>query len=913
MIEIIAKVGLTLITAGISYYQAKKQEEAAENERTITDPGMGDNDVSAGEGVPIVYGRCVVAPKIVNGGQVATAETGIYNIGQSYPDALPGVYGDVEDQDEKIPVKPVELVFSANRLKSFNKVVVYFPPLVGSGEGIAPLKYAPLTYDTIEDRYKMRAWTDSILSQGILAYTRRSVSNNAFGSDDLWKLATEGRHRLYSNLPNTYHRYYLQGALYLQDTWDVNFAQNQPVDPGLLYPDPTFLEAGEIDYTENYQYFFGVITPYLRKDEEGTKDWVFPSKITAMVESYPNAGSLDQAYININGDANPVHVVHDLLTNDVYGRGESESRLDLASFDAAAKIAFDLGIGVSCVLAQDNIMTHISDMLALIDAMLLVNRETGRIKIVTAETNTLSVAAFDDSNSICEWVREHPVLSPSSVSATYMPYDDPDEPYLTHEATLDFSIATTIQDPRTISFSYPYIRSSDALRLRVTRDYMAAQRHYTSISLSVPFTKENAGLDIGDVIAWSSASAGQGAAGYRITTIDLGDSSSNEIQIQAMSNWVAADEPIVPGEPPSEREEDPPPRVMSRALDLSPQLAWKIGVPSRLPITDALNWNNWLNYVQNQERWQAIHMVEDAAGVQVVDWYLKYTDPETRLERMPQPVFRTQALKLLKPIGKSDTSVQFDGEVFDSSGAGNAIVLVNDEILLVNFDYGDFGEGSINVLSRRGIYDTVIPFYPHETGSIGWVIHVGEASIQIIDPDGPGDLNITPPFPRNQTPPSGIFRPTGYNGAMEPIDDLDEINDFVGAPRYIRPFPPSNFTGEWRTSGIQPGLRLNWTFRNRALTNPSWITDGQPDEDAVALVRLYWGEQEDEIINVAFHEEEMGDGVKNYTILTGDLTNLLPSPVRPRARWIKASVWMKSNEKTPLESRFSCDFVFKRL
>src|SRR5699024_954683 len=115
--------------------------------------------------------------------------------------------------------------------------------------------------------------------------------------------------------------------------------------------------------------------------------------------------------------------------------------------------------------------------------------------------------------------------------------------------------------------SYPMIREDKSALMRATKDFLYAQRHYTSVALRIPWVNYPAGLRIGSAIEWGSGLHGVPMTIYRVTNIDLGDDEAAEVRIEARANWVDVDEPLWDDPPSQDREppkeyEDPPVRAL---------------------------------------------------------------------------------------------------------------------------------------------------------------------------------------------------------------------------------------------------------------------------------------------------------------------------------------------------------------
>ena len=112
------------------------------------------------------------------------------------------------------------------------------------------------------------------------------------------------------------------------------------------------------------------------------------------------------AKANINsGDMNPVHIIYECLTNDVWGLGYVGSDIDDASFTAAADTIFDEGLGLSLLWTkQEQIGKFIQTVLNHMHGVVTSDLSTGLFKIKLFrddyDPNTLPVYNEDNISKL---------------------------------------------------------------------------------------------------------------------------------------------------------------------------------------------------------------------------------------------------------------------------------------------------------------------------------------------------------------------------------------------------------------------------------------------------------------------------------------------------------------------------------
>ena len=162
----------------------------------------------------------------------------------------------------------------------------------------------------------------------------------------------------------------------------------------------------------NIVYNYDLANPSIRFDREpflggyiGTNPriddiWFVLKRIPRYIES--NDGN---NYHDINsGDANPIDVIYELLTNSKFGLGLASSFIDLESFRYAQKKIYEEGLGLSDIWESDKKISEVlNEILQYIDGVVYTNLKTGQLTIKLArndyEINNLPVF---DASSISE-------------------------------------------------------------------------------------------------------------------------------------------------------------------------------------------------------------------------------------------------------------------------------------------------------------------------------------------------------------------------------------------------------------------------------------------------------------------------------------------------------------------------------
>src|SRR5699024_9896824 len=160
----------------------------------------------------------------------------------------------------------------------------------------------------------------------------------------------------------------------------------------------------------------------------------------------------------------------------------------------------------------------ISELLGVMDASVYLDPETGKVALSVAKKSGAPLVTLSDDNCTAEWVKETPKLSPTGLSISYRRRDPTDDLTRDDEKKLHYEYTPLWESEQSIlEKSYPMIREDKSALMRATKDFLYAQRHYTSVALSIPWVNYPAGLRIGSAIEWGSGLHGVPMTIYRVT------------------------------------------------------------------------------------------------------------------------------------------------------------------------------------------------------------------------------------------------------------------------------------------------------------------------------------------------------------------------------------------------------------
>lgn len=111
------------------------------------------------------------------------------------------------------------------------------------------------------------------------------------------------------------------------------------------------------------------------------------------------------AKARIGNDANPAHIIHEVLTNVEWGGGYPEADLDLTRFQAVADTLYDEGFGLSLQWSQSSsIEDFIDSVLEVINGAINEDRTTGKVFISLIRDDYVvgDLFTFDPDNCVLE-------------------------------------------------------------------------------------------------------------------------------------------------------------------------------------------------------------------------------------------------------------------------------------------------------------------------------------------------------------------------------------------------------------------------------------------------------------------------------------------------------------------------------
>lgn len=235
-------------------------------------------------------------------------------------------------------------------------------------------------------------------------------------------------------------------------------------------------------------------------------------------------------------DMNPAHIIHEVLTDAIWGMGYTDADLDDAAFRAAADTLYAEGLGLSFVWSQQmSIEDFLTDVLRHISGVLYVDRTTGLfvLKLIREDYDVEDLVVLDESNisKVEELSRKQIGELVNYVTVTYSATmrGDQGSVSLPDEGMVQAQGGTVAQ-----KIDYPAITSPVNAAKLMLRDLrllssplmvckLVADRAAASLNIGSPFVLNRPDLGINNFV-------------MRVTEINLGNGIDEEVKVSCMED-----------------------------------------------------------------------------------------------------------------------------------------------------------------------------------------------------------------------------------------------------------------------------------------------------------------------------------------------------------------------------------------
>jgi Putative phage tail protein len=259
------------------------------------------------------------------------------------------------------------------------------------------------------------------------------------------------------------------------------------------------------------------------------KPWAFK------VKRIP-AKTFNPTKADIDGSANPVNIIYDLLTNRDYGLGYDSTAIDIASFTAASDQLYSENFGLSFTLTnQDSTEKLISDVMNHINGMFYTRNDNGQftIKLVRDDYDPNTLPVYDEDSIIKMEEYQRPSYGEliNEIVVVYKPKGQTEKDSVSVQDLAGIQVQQGIVSQ---TFNYIGIDNADVAGRVALRDLR--QKSNPVAALKIVVNRRGFSLTLGDVFKFSWAKLGIETVISRIVNINYGNFDSGEIIISALED-----------------------------------------------------------------------------------------------------------------------------------------------------------------------------------------------------------------------------------------------------------------------------------------------------------------------------------------------------------------------------------------
>jgi len=540
----------------------------------------------------------------------------------------------------------------------------------------------------------------------------------------------------------------------------------------------------------------------------------YPKPWSVEAKRLPKAPALGYAG-DINGDANPAHMIYECLNNATWGLGYADSEIDSPSFQTAAGALASEQFGLSLLWDREQALEEfIAEILRHIDGTLYVHPRSGKfvLKLARADYSVAGLLGLDAANILELESFSRPAESElvNQVTVRY------------HDRSTDKDAAITVHDLAALELAGGVVSSVTADYPGIGNGGLASRVALGDLKqLSVPLAKatlianrQAAALNIGDVFKFTWPELGIAQLVMRVVRLSYGTLTDGRVRIECVedifglpaasyvtptpTSWVS---PLTaPAQAPYRRIGEAPWWTVVKRLvgesqtardELDPQGGLLVACASR-PSGDALN----VKLLTRQG---------NAAFVEVET--MGFTPNATLTFAIDE-----QATALMLGNGQDLEAVKLD-----------TLAYLDAEIVAVKALNPSAGTATV----ERGVLDTVPAAHP--AGARLWFAEALEALV--------GEEYLA-----GETLQVKMLPATGLGRLVESAAPTDST---LFAGRMIRPYPPGNVQvngAMWPTTMLGP-LSLTWAHRDRMQQTAYLVTQAEgnigPEIGTTYTLRLY--------------------------------------------------------------------------
>lgn len=516
---------------------------------------------------------------------------------------------------------------------------------------------------------------------------------------------------------------------------------------------------------------------------------------SAAIDTSSSGGGTSNIYLSLayktnystvyDCDINPAHIIYDLLSNKIYGKGAPDSKIDLDALEKMADTLYNERMGISLVWGESSsyedfmnlVCDHIKAVVPYVDV------QTGKwtTKLLRDDYSKPALVHLNESNiqSVKNFTRKTMSDAVNVVTVTYWDRKQGK----TSTISVD-NPARVAQQGKTITqkIDYDGFTNSEIASRVALRELKTLSSFLASVTLQA-FGDQAMSLKVGDCFRWSWGDFRISEAVMRVTKVNYGGVLTNYATIDAIEDsFSTPNEAVVPYLPPNEQDSEEPKQAdflameapyfdvvqmfgeteVNSTLEANPDIGYTL-VSADRPQTNALN-ATLLTSLSN-----------DFEDVGAVDFA-----PTARLVEDIDKITQSFLIKNIENLSEAST---------------NTLIQVNDETMA----YVSYDLSTSTLTVKRGVHDTTVHNHPADSIIYFWDEYASYDQTQQID----GTIvNVK------------VLTNTGRDILNESFATTKQV-EFNS--RAIRPYPPANvkINGEYFPKDFIGDLTLTWVDRNR--------------------------------------------------------------------------------------------------
>ncbi|MFV0480531.1 MAG: phage tail protein [Campylobacteraceae bacterium] len=254
-------------------------------------------------------------------------------------------------------------------------------------------------------------------------------------------------------------------------------------------------------------------------------------------------------YSNINGDANPAHILFYILTKLA---SFDEDMIDKDSFGACAKTLFEEGLGMSFTMSnEDEAKEWCEEILRTIDGEIQTNQSSGKLKLILIRNDynintlkTINEALYRDVT----YERKSWEDTYSKITVKYTNRNTFKEDSIT--GTNDVALANLGYE-KSQSIEFMGLTNTTSVNLILSRLFRKMANPLATVKFKISL-KDFPNINTGDVYSFSNNALGVSSLIIRVLSIGADKEDDQSVEVEALEDIFSIGNMVISGNQPNE-------------------------------------------------------------------------------------------------------------------------------------------------------------------------------------------------------------------------------------------------------------------------------------------------------------------------------------------------------------------------